>query len=89
MEELMNKRAVVMGAGGFIGSHMVKRLKNEGYYVKGVDLKRPEFSETMADDFIVGDLRDPKLVEDIIDSDYDELYQFAADMGGAGYITQE
>ncbi len=75
-----------MGAGGFIGSHMVKRLKKEGYYVKAVDLKNPEFSETEADNFIIGDLRDPKLVADIIDSDYDELYQFAADMGGAGYI---
>jgi len=79
-------KAIVMGAGGFIGSHMVKRLKKEGYYVKAVDLKNPEFSETEADDFIIGDLRDPKLVADIIDSDYDELYQFAADMGGAGYI---
>ena len=79
-------KAIVMGAGGFIGSHMVKRLKKEGYYVKAVDLKNPEFSETEADDFIIGDLRDPRLVADIIDSDYDELYQFAADMGGAGYI---
>ena len=86
MEESMDKKAIVMGAGGFIGSHMVKRLKKEGYYVKGVDLKNPEFSNTEADDFIIGDLRDPKLVADIIDSDYDELYQFAADMGGAGYI---
>ena len=86
MEGSMNKKAIVMGAGGFIGSHMVKRLKKEGYYVKGVDLKKPEFSNTEADDFIIGDLRDPKLVADIIGSDYDELYQFAADMGGAGYI---
>ena len=82
----MNKKAIVMGAGGFIGSHMVKRLKKEGYYVKGVDLKKPEFSNTEADDFIIGDLRDPKLVADIIGANYDELYQFAADMGGAGYI---
>ena len=82
----MDKKAIVMGDGGFIGSHKVKRLKKEGYYVKGVDLKEPEFSNTEADDFIIGDLRDPKLVADIIDSDYDELYQFAADMGGAGYI---
>jgi len=79
-------KAVVMGGGGFIGSHMVKRLKKEGYYVKAVDLKYPEFSETKADDFIIGDLRDPKVVSDVIDCDYDELYQFAADMGGAGYI---
>ena len=80
------KKAVVMGAGGFIGSHMVKRLKNEGFWVRGVDLKHTEFSETMADDFVVGDLRDPKVVENVIDSDINLLYQFAADMGGAGYI---
>tara|TARA_Y100001963_G_scaffold152589_1_gene237734 strand:+ start:3832 stop:4824 length:993 start_codon:yes stop_codon:yes gene_type:complete len=80
------KKAVVMGAGGFIGSHMVKRLKSEGFWVRGVDLKKPEFSETEADDFIVGDLRNPHLVSLAIDEDIDELYQFAADMGGAGYI---
>tara|TARA_B100000035_G_C21031978_1_gene568968 strand:+ start:1978 stop:2973 length:996 start_codon:yes stop_codon:yes gene_type:complete len=80
------KKAVVMGAGGFIGSHMVKRLKSEGYWVRGVDLKNPEFSDTFADDFVVGDLRDPQLVASIIDQDLDEIYQFAADMGGAGYI---
>jgi nucleoside-diphosphate-sugar epimerase len=80
------KKAVVMGAGGFIGSHMVKRLKSEGYWVRGVDLKNPEFSNSLADDFVVGDLRDPKLVESVIDQDLDEIYQFAADMGGAGYI---
>ena len=79
-------KAIVMGAGGFIGSHMVTRLKNEGYYVKGVDLKNPEFSKTTADDFVIGDLRDPHLVSEIIDDAYDEVYQFAADMGGAGYI---
>ena len=80
------KKAVVMGAGGFIGSHMVKRLKLEGFWVRGVDLKKPEFSDTEADDFVVGDLRDPHLVSLVIDNDIDELYQFAADMGGAGYI---
>tara|TARA_Y100001970_G_scaffold188729_1_gene229552 strand:+ start:36487 stop:37485 length:999 start_codon:yes stop_codon:yes gene_type:complete len=80
------KKAVVMGAGGFIGSHMVKRLKNDGYWVRGVDLKNPEFSNSLADDFVVGDLRDPQLVASIIDQDLDEIYQFAADMGGAGYI---
>ena len=80
------KKAVVMGAGGFIGSHMVKRLKLEGFWVRGVDLKKPEFSDTEADDFVVGDLRDPHLVSLVIDDDIDELYQFAADMGGAGYI---
>ncbi len=80
------KKAVVMGAGGFIGSHMVKRLKLEGYWVRGVDLKNTEFSKTEADDFVIGDLRDPKIVEKVIDQDIDLLYQFAADMGGAGYI---
>ena len=80
------KTALVLGAGGFIGSHMVKQLKSEGYWVRGVDLKEPEFSETSADDFILGDLRDAKLVSDVIEWDFDELYQFAADMGGAGYL---
>jgi len=80
------KKAVVLGAGGFIGSHMVKRLKGEGFHVVGVDLKKPEFSETEADLFVVGDLRDPNLVSKVIGPDVDELYQFAADMGGAGFI---
>ena len=80
------KKAVVMGAGGFIGSHMVKRLKSEGYWVRGVDLKHTEFTKTEADEFIIGDLRDPIVVEKVIDEDLDLLYQFAADMGGAGYI---
>ena len=80
------KKAIVLGAGGFIGSHMVKRLKKEGFYVIGVDLKYLEFSETHADQFVIGDLRDPKLVEQVIKNDIDELYQFAADMGGAGFI---
>jgi len=83
------KTALVLGAGGFIGSHMVKRLKSDGYYVRGVDLKKPEFSETHADEFIVGDLRDQKLVEQVVSNHghaFDEVYQFAADMGGAGYI---
>jgi len=80
------KKALVLGAGGFIGSHMVTRLKNEGYQVRGVDLKLPEYSDTKADSFIVGDLRDPKFVEQVISEAFDEVYQFAADMGGAGYI---
>jgi GDP-D-mannose 3',5'-epimerase len=80
------KKAVVMGAGGFIGSHMVNRLKNEGYWVRGVDLKHTEFSKTSADEFIIGDLRDIDVVKNVIDQDMDLLYQFAADMGGAGYI---
>ena len=80
------KKAVVLGAGGFIGSHMVKRLKKEGFQVTGVDLKKPEYSKTYADFFVVGDLRDPELVAKVIGPEVDELYQFAADMGGAGYI---
>jgi GDP-D-mannose 3',5'-epimerase len=80
------KKAVVLGAGGFIGSHMVKRLKKEGFQVTGVDLKKPDYSETKADEFIVGDLRDPELVAKVIGPEVDEVYQFAADMGGAGYI---
>ena len=80
------KKALVMGAGGFIGSHMVNRLKDEGYWVRAVDLKNTEFSKTRADDFIIGDLRDPNVVSSVIDNDMDLLYQFAADMGGAGYI---
>jgi nucleoside-diphosphate-sugar epimerase len=83
------KTALVLGAGGFIGSHMVKRLKSEGYWVRGVDLKYPEFSETHADEFIIGDLRDPDTVYAVCmlgEDAFDEIYQFAADMGGAGYI---
>ena len=82
----MTKRALVLGAGGFIGHHMVRRLKKEGFWVRGVDLKYPEFSEVEADDFVIGDLRDPHLVEKVIDQKFDEIYQFAADMGGAGYV---
>jgi GDP-D-mannose 3',5'-epimerase len=80
------KKALVCGAGGFIGGHMVRRLKDEGYWVRGVDIKEHEFSTLPADEFIVGDLRDPRVVENIIDQNMDEIYQFAADMGGAGYI---
>ncbi|HQC49755.1 MAG: NAD-dependent epimerase/dehydratase family protein [Patescibacteria group bacterium] len=80
------KTALVCGAGGFIGSHLVKYLKNLGFWVRGVDLKYPEFSKTMADDFIIGDLRDPNLCQNILDKQFDEVYQLAADMGGAGYI---
>lgn len=80
------KKALVCGAGGFIGSHLVKRLKNEGYWVRGVDLKKPEFSPTAANDFIVGDLRDLAVCQAVLDQPFDEVYQLAADMGGAGYI---
>jgi nucleoside-diphosphate-sugar epimerase len=80
------KKALVCGAGGFIGSHLVKRLKKEGFWVRGVDLKNPEYAPTEADDFIVGDLRDPLLVAKVLDIPFDEVYQLAADMGGAGYV---
>jgi GDP-D-mannose 3', 5'-epimerase len=80
------KRALVCGAGGFIGSHLVNRLKREGFWVRGVDLKYPEFSETSADDFIQGDLRDAHIAREAVDVRFDEIYQLAADMGGAGYI---
>lgn len=80
------KKALVLGGGGFIGSHMVNRLKKEGFWVRAVDLKYPEFSETQADDFIQGDLRDPLVCRDAIDQKFDEIYQFAADMGGAGFV---
>ncbi len=91
------KTALVLGAGGFIGNHLVTKLKKEGYWVRGVDLKLPEFSSSKADEFIVGDLRNLSLVskimyaphqtseQDNINS-FDEVYQLAADMGGAGYI---
>ena len=97
------KKALVLGAGGFIGSHMVKRLKSEGYWVRGVDLKRPEFSPTEADEFVTGDLRDKTFVSRCLQFKgtqgnfyysvpyryiqvFDEIYQFAADMGGAGFV---
>jgi GDP-D-mannose 3',5'-epimerase len=82
----MSKTALVCGAGGFIGGHLVKRLKREGFWVRGVDLKFNEYAETEADDFVIGDLRDPYLVRQVIDRRFDEVYQLAADMGGAGYI---
>lgn len=82
----MTKSALVCGAGGFIGGHLAARLKAEGYWVRGVDLKRPEFSETAADDFVVGDLRDPMVCAGVLDRGFNEIYQLAADMGGAGYI---
>jgi nucleoside-diphosphate-sugar epimerase len=78
-------RALVNGAGGFIGSHLVRRLRDEGFWVRGVDLKRPEFSETAADEFIVGDLRDHAVATQAVEG-MDDVYQLAADMGGAGYI---
>ena len=81
------KNALVLGSGGFIGSHLVKRLKQEGYWVRVVDLKMPEFAPTQADHFIVGDLRSQKTCDDAFaHRQFDEVYQLAADMGGAGYI---
>ena len=97
------KKALVLGAGGFIGSHMVKRLRSEGYWVRGVDLKRPEFSPTEAHEFVQGDLRDVDFVRRVLEykgdrgnfyqsvpyryiRSFDEIYQFAADMGGAGFV---
>lgn len=99
------KTALVLGAGGFIGSHMVKRLSSEGYWVRGVDLKKPEFEKSAANEFIVGDLRDKIFTERVIKfsgysqnyhyqyrtakegfKSFDEIYQFAADIGGAGYL---
>ena len=83
----MKKKALVLGGGGFIGSHLVKRLRLEGYWVRAVDLKYPEFSPTRADDFIIGDLRSQIVCDNAFaDHEFDEVYQLAADMGGAGYI---
>src|SRR5215831_13246652 len=79
------KKALVNGAGGFIGSHLVRRLRNEGFWVRGIDLKRPEFGESEAHEFILGDLRDPAVAAAAVDG-IDDVYQLAADMGGAGYI---
>ncbi len=81
-----NQSALVLGAGGFIGGHLVKRLKHEGFWVRGVDLKFNPFAETQADDFVIVDLRSPDACRQIIDRRFDEVYQLAADMGGAGYI---
>ena len=82
------KRILVLGAGGFIGGAMCKRLKDEGHWVRGVDLKFHEFFDItqVADEFIKGDLRDPRLCDSVVTEDIDEIYQFAADMGGAGFV---
>lgn len=81
------KTALVLGAGGFIGSHLVKNLKEDRFWVRAVDLKKPEYWNTYADDFIVGDLRNKDVVEKILNKKFDQVYQLAADMGGAGYIN--
>lgn len=100
---MTKKTALVLGAGGFIGNHMVNRLKDEGYWVRGVDLKRPEFCDSKADHFVVRDLRNQNDLHELVgwagcnrnpyqiyamqfNVGFDEIYQFAADMGGAGYI---
>jgi GDP-D-mannose 3', 5'-epimerase len=80
------KTALVCGAGGFIGGHLVKKLKDEDYWVRGVDIKENEYGNCDADDFILGDLRDPVVCQALFDRGIDEVYQLAADMGGAGYI---
>lgn len=80
------RTALVCGAGGFIASHLVKRLKRDGLWVRGVDLKFPRYTSTEADDFVVGDLRDPAFCRDVVDRRFDEVYQLAADMGGAGFV---
>lgn len=85
------RRALVCGAGGFIGSHLVKKLKREGYWVRGVDIKYPEFAPTQADEFLLLDLRDPRNCKEACTlpdgSTFDEVYQLAADMGGMGFIS--
>ena len=83
---MKTRSALVCGAGGFIGSHLVKRLKAEGMWVRGVDLKYPRYAETESDDFIQGDLRDPYVCRQAVDRNFDEVYQLAADMGGAGFV---
>jgi len=80
------KRVLVCSAGGLIGGHLVKRLKKEGYWVRGVDIKNHEYVQSSADYFVKGDLRDPLLVEKVMDQPFDEVYQLAADMGGAGFV---
>ena len=80
------RKVLVCGAGGFIGGHLVKKLKKEGAWVRGVDIKQHEFATSSADEFIVGDLTRQNVVEEVLDQPFDEVYQLAADMGGAGYI---
>lgn len=86
------KTALICGAGGFIGTHLAKRLRQEGYWVRGVDLKYPEFGDSVCDEFIIGDLRDPNVCQKVVtlseeQASFDEVYQLAADMGGMGYIS--
>ena len=83
---MIKKTALVLGGGGFIGSHMVDRLVKEGYFVRAADLKNTPYEKSPADEFLVGDLRSQSFVEKVIDREFDEIYQFAADMGGAGFV---
>jgi nucleoside-diphosphate-sugar epimerase len=80
-------RALILGAGGFIGSHLAQRLKEHGYYVRGVDLKPPEWGRSAADEFLIGDLRRGTDAIRAFGDGFDEVYQLAADMGGLGYIS--
>ena len=80
------KKALVLGAGGFIGNHLVTYLRKRGYWVKGIDLKEPDFFPTHANEFIIADLREQQVYRDHFHDHFDEVYQLAADMGGAGYI---
>jgi len=80
------KKALVCGAGGFIGGHLVNRLKSEGYWVRGVDIKENEYDNNNADEFVIGDLRDAHIADEVVTADLDEIYQLAADMGGAGFV---
>src|SRR5579863_3435908 len=82
----MTMSALITGAGGFIGTHLVARLKRDGCFVRAADLKRPQFSASEADEFVPGDLREAAFCRDILDRPFDEVYQLAADMGGAGFI---
>lgn len=80
------KKALVCGGGGFIGGHLINQLKSEGYWVRGVDIKENEYDNNNADEFIIGDLRDPVVADEVVTADLDEIYQLAADMGGAGFV---
>ena len=80
------KKALVCGAGGFIGDYLVNKLKREDYWVRGVYLKYPEFFDTTASDFVIRNLRNQLFCMDIVDQRFDEVYQLATDMGGAGFV---